>query len=429
MGRPKKQASISVKKMPALSGIGDVLADTDALWGIMLRQFQNISKTYGFARAELPLLEPMRLYEQLIPNYELANDQFVTTEGGEDAWVVRPSLLPSLLRAYSMRKLYETSPFNKWVATGQVLRKTDKGEIVAGQEFIYEVIGNFNHLSEAQLLGAVWTFLARLGLAENLQMEINHIGDSECQTTYETALADFLRGKKFGLCDNCTEHLRNRPLSILRCGNVECQALLADAPILLDFLDQGSQKHFTTILEALDELGIPYQVNPLYAGDHGHSRTNAVIKYKHGQKTSIIGEAAYHDQLLGRLAGKNICSFGFVGNFTAILKILEQAEVAVTIDGTNEVYLVPLGELAARKSLRLFRDLISARVTVYDNFGSTGVKDQLKAAQASRSPIALIMGQKEAIDDVVILRDVKSGMQEVFSYDKIVDEVKKRLGK
>lgn len=90
---------------------------------------------------------------------------------------------------------------------------------------------------------------------------------------------------------------------------------------------------------------------------------------------------------------------------------------------------MPLGELAAKKSLRLFRDLTSAQVKVYDQFGDTGVKNQLKLAMDSKTPIALIMGQKEALDEMVILRDVKSGMQEMFSYDKIVNEVKKRLGK
>jgi hypothetical protein len=89
----------------------------------------------------------------------------------------------------------------------------------------------------------------------------------------------------------------------------------------------------------------------------------------------------------------------------------------------------PRLELAAKKSLRLFQDLLAAQVSVYDHFGDVGVKNQLKQAELYKSPIALIMGQKEAMDEMVILRDVKSGMQEIFSYDKIVIEVKKRLGK
>ncbi len=91
--------------------------------------------------------------------------------------------------------------------------------------------------------------------------------------------------------------------------------------------------------------------------------------------------------------------------------------------------LVPLGDLAAKRSLRLFKDLTDERISVYDHFGLSGVKNQLKIAQGNNVPIALIMGQKEAIDEMVILRDVKSGMQEIISYDKIIEEVKKRLGR
>jgi histidyl-tRNA synthetase len=101
----------------------------------------------------------------------------------------------------------------------------------------------------------------------------------------------------------------------------------------------------------------------------------------------------------------------------------------VSKEQTSDVFLVPLGELAAKKSLRLFRDLITAKIAVYDHFGNGGVKNQLKMAESYKAPIALIMGQKEALDEIVILRDVKSGMQEIISYDKIVEEVKKRLGK
>jgi histidyl-tRNA synthetase len=73
--------------------------------------------------------------------------------------------------------------------------------------------------------------------------------------------------------------------------------------------------------------------------------------------------------------------------------------------------------------------LSGEKVSVYDHFGSAGVKNQLKQAETYHAPIALIMGQKEAMDEMVILRDVRSGMQEVISYDKIVQEVKKRLGR
>ncbi len=112
---------------------------------------------------------------------------------------------------------------------------------------------------------------------------------------------------------------------------------------------------------------------------------------------------------------------------SGLSRALELSEIEAKHEIHSEVFLVPLGELASKRSLRLFRDLIAVDVKVHDHFGTIGVKNQLKLAEESKAPIALIMGQKEAMDEMVILRDVKSGMQEVFSYDKIIAEVKKRL--
>ncbi len=231
------------------------------------------------------------------------------------------------------------------------------------------------------------------------------------------------------MCDECNDHLSGRVLSVLRCQNLDCQSLLAEAPSVLDFLGPDSHKHFTSILEALDELAIPYQLNPFFAGPSGFSKTNFAIGLKTKNGNRVIGEGGHHDQLMHGIVGKPLTSFGFVGSLSTVRQILEEQKVLPTRDVKNDVFLVPLGELASKKSLRLFRDLTNEKISVYDNFGSAGVKNQLKQAEAFKAPIALIMGQKEAMDELVILRDVKSGMQEIISYDKIIDEVKKRLGR
>jgi histidyl-tRNA synthetase len=211
---------------------------------------------------------------------------------------------------------------------------------------------------------------------------------------------------------------------------LDCQTALSDAPTILDFLDEISHKHFTLLLEALDELQIPYQLNPLYVGFPGSVKTVLAIRYKTKQSSILLAQGGYHDTWLSMLGvAAPTAAFGVWGDLYDVHKAMTQAGVTVQQESKVEIFLVPLGELAAKKSLRLFRDLTTASLTVYDNFGDIGVKNQLKLAEAHKAPIALIMGQKEAVDEMVILRDVKSGMQELFSYDKIVDEVKKRLGK
>lgn len=417
------------KKIHSLEGMEDIITETDVLGDAVLKRLARVSRIYGFAKVETPLLEDKALYDSFYRDDSSRLAEVVSWEAGKGAIAIRPAFLPSVLRAYYQHKVFDLSPLSKWSYSGPIVKKDVADQsAVSDYEFGFEVFGSFNHLTEAQVVGAVWEYLQSLGL-KDLILEINNIGKQECQQSYQESLHDFLSGKKYELCDTCNDHLSGRTLNVFRCINLDCQAVVSESPTILDFLDQDSHKHFTNILEALDELGVPYQLNPLYAGPEGFSQTNFVIKYKHKSQVVILGEGGYHDSMMQSLCGKNYPCFGFAGSLIKVKEALEAEKIAVAKEQKSDVFLVPLGELASKKSLRLFRDLTNERIAVYDHFGQSGVKNQLKQAEVFRAPVALIMGQKEAVDEMVILRDVKSGMQEVISYDKIVEEVKKRLGK
>jgi histidyl-tRNA synthetase len=433
MGRPKKNqnapAGYVPKKVQSLEFLHDIVSETDPLWALVLKRFAQLSRVYGFEKVETPLLEDVRLYENFFKTSPKLVQNYIPVKIQEqDRGMLRGGFLPGLLRAYYQNKVYEKSPLSKWSASGFTVKQDSSGNPVSDYEFAFEVFGQFNHLTEAQVIGSVWEFLQGLGLTDTV-LEINSLGKEECQVAYSQTLQDYLMAKKYQLCDDCNEHLQGRVLNVFRCSNLDCQALLSEAPAVLDFLDEESRKHFTNILEALDELGVPYQLNPLYAGPDGSGKTNLVIRSKIKGETVVIGEGGYHESLIQNLCGKNYCCFGFTGSLSKIRELMDANKISVSQQQKNDVFLVPLGELAAKKALRLFRDLTSEKISVYDHFGNVGVKNQLKQAEVSNAPVALIMGQKEAMDEMVILRDVKSGMQEIISYDKIVSEVKKRLGR
>lgn len=430
MGRPRKNLSAPTgyvsKKIHSLENTRDIMTSIDDLWNIIFKRLLKISRAYGFSKVETPFLEDARLYENFFQNN--IKEEYWSVETQDRAAILRPTLLPSVLRAYFQHKIFDLEPTSKWWYSGQTVKKGPKGTFCGNHEYGFEIFGTFSHLAEAQLISAVWEFLFSLGLRD-LVLEINHIGEEECQRVYQETLGDYLNGKKYELCDSCGEHIKKHPLNVFRCPNLDCQSVLTEAPTVLDYLDQKNHKHFTNILEALDELDIPYQLNPLYSGPEGYSKTNFAIKYKSKTKTVTLGEGGYHDGYMRQLCGKNFCSFGFLGSLQTLYEILLEVKITVAKESGSEVFLVPLGELASKKALRLFRDLVSQKILVYDHFGNLGIKNQLKAAQTYKASIALIMGQKEAVDEMVILRDVKSGMQEIISYDKIIEEVKKRLGK
>ncbi len=428
---PKTIRKVSAKAHAQAAGIGgtkNIITQTDPFWNVILKRLGRMGRTYGFQRVEMPILDDVDLFDQYYNSMANAPEP-VTVEVNGKSMMVRPTILPQVLRHYAGLKDMEEIPMSKWLYMGNVIKpQQNTGGVSSEYEFGTEVLGTFTHLTEAQTIAAIWHLVQELGLAE-ATLEINTIGDNNSQATYGNVLHEFLNNKKFELCDTCNESLNTRVFDVLRCNNLECQVVFAEAPTVLDFLDDNSQKHFTLVLEALDELQIPYQLNPLLVGPAGSSRTNCIIRYKHNSHSVIIAEGAYHDTIIKGFSGNEFSCFGFQGSLTALHKAMELATIEVLPETSCEVFLVPLGELASKRSLRLFHDLTIADVRVYDHFGTVGVKNQLKQAEDHKSPIALIMGQKEAMDEMVILRDVKSGMQELFSYDKIVIEVKKRLGR
>lgn len=415
-------------KTGALTGLRDIATQSHQYWSVVLEQVRTVGSLYGFAPVETSILEEHKIYSEYFKNQPEELERILVSEFGGKSYGVRSQLLPSVLRHYAQSKIVESEPMSKWMYIGNVAQSEGTSSVRFNYQFGYEVLGTFNHLSEAQVISAVWDLVLRLGLnEESVQLDINTSGDPSVQNAYANVLKDFLKGKEFELCENCNNHIRGRVLNVLRCENLDCQLTTAEAPAIVDFLDTNARKQFTDILEALDELGLPYQLNQLYVGTEGTTGTNLVVKYKKGNQAIVIGEAAHHDLLVKNIIGKASPAFGFVGSVAGLSRALELSEVETAAVNKNEVFLVPLGELASKRSLRLFRDLIAENIHVHDHFGTMGVKNQLKQAEESKAPIALIMGQKEAMDDMVILRDVKSGMQEVFSYDKIIIEVKKRL--
>lgn len=415
-------------KAGALIGLRDIASQSHEYWNAVLEQIRTVGQLYGFHPVETAIIEEQKVYSDYYKNQPEALERILFSQQGSKSLGIRSQLLPSVLRHYAQSKIIEDQPMSKWLYLGNVAELDDNAAVKFNYQFGFEVFGTFNHLTEAQVISAVWDLILRLGLTEDsVQLEINTAGDPSVQNAYANVLKDYLKGKEFELCDNCNNHIRGRVLNVLRCDNLDCQLTTAEAPAIVDFLDNNARKQFTDILEALDELGLPYQLNQLYVGPEGSTGTNLIVKFKKGNHTIVLGEAAHHDVLLKNIAGKAMSAFGFTGSLSALSKAMELAEVEIAPQNKSEVFLVPLGELASKRSLRLFRDLIAENVRVHDHFGTIGVKNQLKQAEESKAPIALIMGQKEAMDDMVILRDVKSGMQEVFSYDKIIVEVKKRL--
>lgn len=426
MGRPKKITPI-VEKAPArLPGSFEVLPEQMLSLDFFLEKLTSLAHTFGYAKIETPLVEDVRLFRF----WDSAGGEKLVTFADSKGTTVafKPTNLFSLARCYLEYHYPEREKVSKWFYLSPVATLRE-GQIKQSTEYGFQIFGETNPIADAQLINLIFRLFNEIGLGNNLSLEVNNIGCLECQPAYEEVLRNYFKEKKYDLCENCIESLETHPIQILACTNLSCSTVSAEAPVIVDFLCELCRRHFIGVLEGLDELNLAYNLNQKVIGKPWSRKTVFEIRHKSENSDITLGTGGHADDLIQSLGGEPASALGFSGLVESVLAALELAGVKFASKNKADVFLVPLGELAAKKTLRLFTDLWNHNIVASEFIGPGSIKTQLKLAESNKVAIALIIGQKEAREGTVILRDVKSGMQELFTIERIIDEVKKRLGK
>jgi histidyl-tRNA synthetase len=426
MGRPKKITPTIEKAPPRIEGSFDLLSEHHSCWSFFIEKLHDLSQTFSYSKLETPLLEDARLFK-FWTEESRSSLLFLSDEKGIRL-AVKPMNLFGVARAYLEHKLYEREKVTKWFYLSPVVHVTEDKKVRQAHEYGLQIFGETAGIADAQIINLVLRLFKDVGL-ENASLHINNIGCLECRPAYKEVLKNYFKEKKYDLCENCLEYLDTNPLKILACDNLSCNTVIADAPVGVDYLCDTCRKHFIDVLEGLEELNISFNLNQKVIGHDWSRKTVFELRSKVNDKEIQLGEGGHADDLIQSLGGPPTSALGFSGTVEAAVEALEMANIKYSLKSNIDVCLVPLGELAAKKSLRLFTDLWNHQIVASEFVGPGSIKTQLKLAESSKVSIALIVGQKEARDGTVILRDVRSGMQELFTVERIIEEVKKRLGK
>jgi histidyl-tRNA synthetase len=189
------------------------------------------------------------------------------------------------------------------------------------------------------------------------------------------------------------------------------------------------------VLEYLDELDIPYSLNPyLVRGLDYYSRTvfefwPAGSESDDAEKKSqnALGGGGRYDGLVDFMGGRPTpaCGFG-IGLERAILSIKEN-NIPLKKDTGDLIFIAQLGDPARKKAMQLFEELRRSGVKARQAFVKDSLKAQLEEANRIGAKLSLILGQKELMDETILIRDMESGIQEIIDFKKIHSEIEKRL--
>jgi len=420
-------------KFQSPTGMHDILPEDEKYFQKIYDIVKEIASFYNFQKIETPILEESELFSRGVG---LATDivqkeMFSLKTRGGDFLTLRPEGTAPIVRAFIEKgmqnlpqpvKLWYFGPFFRY-------ERPQSGRYRQFWQFGLEVLGEESSIIDAQIIQIFYNILRELKF-KNLIIEVNSIGDSACRPYYKKLLVSYFRGQIAGLCQNCKRRIKENPLRILDCKEEKCQRIVSQSPQTIDHLCEDCHQHFKEVLEFLDECELPYHLNPyLVRGLDYYTRTVFEI-YDGDERGRALGALAgggRYDALVKILGGAETPACGAAGGIERIVSLMKEKAIRFKKEKVSQIFLAQLGNLAKKKSLKLIENFRREGILISESLGRDSLKTQLKIADKIGVKYTLILGQKEALEEMILIRDMTTGQQETVKLERIVREIKKKL--
>ena len=423
-------------KLQTLTGMHDILPEDQPFFKRVHKSVEGIANYYDFKRIDTPILENAEVFMKGTgAATDIIEKEMYTfrTKGG-DLVALRPEFTASIARSYTENGMHNLpQPVKLWT-TGACFRheKPQQGRYRQFFSFDLEVLGDKSPSIDGQVIQMSYDILKDLSF-KNIAIQVNSIGDSECRPYFKKIIAGYFKSRRASLCSDCQRRLKENPLRILDCKEEKCQQVKAGAPQIIDHLCENCHSHFKQVLEFLDELELPYTLNPyLVRGFDYYTKTvfEIVENSEDGSGQGALVGGGRYDGLVKLLGGRDTPAMGSAGGIDRIVNLMKKREVKnVKKDEQPKIFLAQLGQMAKRKSLKLFEEFRAAKIPVAESFSKDSLRSQLNTANKMGIKWVLIFGQKEALEDFITLRDMDSGVQKEIKLDKVVEEMGKKIKK
>lgn len=411
-------------------GMRDIIGDEYYKFQGFFEKAQEVAVYYGFKPIETPILEHEETFTTAVGvGTDIIDKEMYTlkTKGG-DHLAMRPEQTAGLMRAYIEHGMQNQPQPVLFYHSGPVFRhdKPQRGRYRQFYQFDVDALGSEKSIADALVIKTIYTILEEAG-AKGLSVTINSIGDKESRPSYIRELTNYYKKHIHDLPSVDQERLKTNPLRILDSKEPATIALNAGAPDSVSFLSTAGKKHFKEVLEYLDQMNIPYQIDKnLVRGlsYYTHTVFEIIVENEEGQKMTIAGGGRY-DYLGKQLGSKK--EVPAMGGSIGIDRIIEQPwfkDLAPRIMKKPKVYFIQIGNEAKLKSLNIIEILRKAHVPIMQTISKDSLGAQLATAEKSGVPYVMIFGQMEAVHDMVIVRNMETRSQETVPITELSSYLK-----
>ena len=420
-------------KFKTIRGMNDVTPSEVSVWQFVEASIRSIFASYAYDEIRFPIVEQTELFSRSVGEATdiVSKEMYTFEDRNGDGIALRPEGTAGCVRACLENDLLRVDSPRLWYM-GPMFRyeRPQKGRSRQFHQASAEVFGIDNHNVDAELMMMATNLWDVLGIKNQVNLEINSIGNSDTRKKYKNLLQEFFQSFSSELDKNSQRQLTENPLRILDSKSKKIKEILVNAPSILDQLDSESEDHFNKLKDLLTKLNINFKVNDkLVRGLDYYNKTVFEWKTKDlGAQDTVCGGGRY-DDLVGQLGGKDSPAVGFsMGLERLILLVKEYSKDNVTTETELDCNFICLTDDSVSYALinaEKIREAIPT-INLKVNLQVTSANSQFKRADKSGSKIALIVGEEELKDNTISIKDLAiKESQETLNLDQIINRLKK----
>lgn len=419
-------------KIQSVRGMNDVLPADSSAWQHVHAVAAQVFAAYGYGELRLPVVERTELFKRAVGEVTdvVEKEMYSFEDRGGERLSLRPELTAGVIRAGIEHGILFNQQQRIW-CTGPVFRyeRPQAGRYRQFHQLDVEAFGIATPDADVEIIAIAAQLWKRLGMS-GFQLQINTLGTLPSRAAHRAALIDYLVQHEAALDEDAKRRLHTNPLRVLDSKVPATQAIVENAPSLLDYLDEASIAHFDAVKAGLEALGIAYVINPRLVRGldyYTHTVFEWVTDQLGAQGTVCAG--GRYDGLVEQLGGPKTTGVGFGLGIERLILLMAVQQVPV-VSNQPQVYVCRFGAEAERVALQLsetLRDQLPGLRLVL-NAGGGSLKSQLKRADGGGARLALIIGDDEAAAGAVQVKSLR-GEGEAFTCARteLAAELSRRL--
>ncbi|WHX48037.1 histidine--tRNA ligase [Paenibacillus woosongensis] len=408
------------------TGTQDILPGAVEKWQFIEEKARDLCRRFNYKEIRTPIFEQTSLFERGVGETTdiVEKEMYTFIDKGDRSMTLRPEGTAGVVRSYVENKLYGEPDVTKLYYIGPMFRyeRPQAGRQRQFHQFGVEVFGAVDPAIDAEVVALGYQYCRELGLQE-VKVELNSVGNPASRAAYRDKLLGFLMPMKDNLCKDCQSRIERNPMRVLDC-KVD-QEKFADAPSILDSLDEECTTHFAKVQELLTAMGIEYTINHrLVRGLDYYTHTAFEYKAQGIGAIDTIGGGGRYNGLVSEIGGPDQPGIGFGIGLERIALILEKQGVNFSAEKPLDVYLVALGEAADKEiSTQLFK-LRQAGFSAERDYLGRKMKAQMKSADRMKARYTAILGDDELERGEIALKSMETGEQRTVKLAELANELK-----